>query len=83
MPYPRHNPPDWKGLIEWPVRLFNEGQYALCIADCRTLLLYSTMPLWWRIRCQLLLAASLEDWDEAEVRETLSLGRDSIESIRP
>jgi hypothetical protein len=61
-------PPDWKGRMEWTIRLFNEGRFDHCILDCRTMLLYEDLPFLYRIYCRTLLAASLDDWNEAEVR---------------
>jgi hypothetical protein len=42
-----------------------------CITDCRTMLLYERLPIEYRIYSRALIAASLDDWDEAEVRQSL------------
>jgi len=57
-----------KDRVKWPVRLFVEGEYTRCIADCRTLLAHVPMLPWHHVRCRVLIVASLDDWDEAEVR---------------
>jgi hypothetical protein len=62
------NPTYWKGRMDWTIRLFNEGSFDLCNADCRTMLLYKDLPSLYRIYCHTFLAAYLSDWYEAEVR---------------
>jgi hypothetical protein len=61
-------PTYWKSRMEWTMRLFNEGSFDDCIADCRTMLLYEDPPSLYRIYCHTFLAAYLSDWYEAEVR---------------
>jgi hypothetical protein len=54
--------------MERTIKLFNEGSFDDCIADCRTMLLYKDLPPFYRIYCHTFLAAYLSDWYEAEVR---------------
>jgi hypothetical protein len=60
--------------MEWTIKLFKESIFEQCIADCRTMLLYERLPREYRIYCRTLIDASLDDWDEAEVRQFLGLG---------
>jgi hypothetical protein len=57
-----------KARMERTIKLFNEGSFDDCIADCRTMLLYEDPPSLYRIYCHTFLAAYLSDWYEAEVR---------------
>jgi hypothetical protein len=66
---PGHWNADWDVRMEWTIKLFKEGLFQRCIADCRTMLLYRRLPHEYEIYCHALIAASLRDQDEAEVRQ--------------
>jgi hypothetical protein len=51
--------------MEWTIRLFSEGRFEHCIADCRTMLLYENLPFLYRIYCRALITGEPRRTDSA------------------
>lgn len=61
---------EWKERMERPIRLFIVDDYTRCITECRELLVLERLPPRFGAFCWVLITASLNDWNEYEVRQS-------------
>ncbi|KAG9772625.1 hypothetical protein KCU95_g15015, partial [Aureobasidium melanogenum] len=68
----------WPEPLELAIKLYNDGDSEACVALVNSILT-DTLPLYPHVCCSILLAHSLEGWDEAELRGLLD---DLAEELR-